>query len=326
MKTTVKACSNIAFVKFFGKKDDDLRLPMNSSISMNLSESYSVTTVEFLKNLSRDDIQMESVVLTDKEMGRISTHLDRIRSLGKSTLYAKVLTKNTFPKGSGIASSASGFAALTVSASHALGLNLSEKELTILARLGSGSACRSIPGGLVKWNEGESHETSFAHSLYKSDYWKLKDAVVVVSKAEKATSTTKAHGLACTSPFLSARFQGMKKTMVDCEEALKEKNIEKLGELIEKEALNMHAVMMSATPSLFYFEPGTIEVIKAVWKLRSDGVKAYFTLDAGPTVHVIYEEHDEAEISKALNSLKLMEKIIINSVGEEARIISSHLF
>src|SRR3989338_3651076 len=317
MKQTAVACSNIAFIKFFGKKDEMLRIPMNSSISMNLKNATSTTTVEFSEEVHTDSINM-----TDREKERIVTHLDRIRKIAKISLKAKVVTENNFPKGSGIASSASGFAALTVAATKALDLNLSEKELGMLSRVASGSACRSIPTGFVKWEKGTKNDDSYAFSLYPPSYWNLKDVVVIVDRNQKPISTSKAHGLSCTSPFLSKRFEGMDEKIKECEGALAKKDFERLGELIESEALNMHAVMMTAHPSIFYFRPGSISVMETVWKLRKEGIQAYFTLDAGPTVHVIYEGKEEDRILPVLKKLESAKEIIVSEVGEGAKIIS----
>jgi diphosphomevalonate decarboxylase len=145
MKATAKAPANIAFVKYWGKKDSSIRLPLNSSVSMNLDNVFTITTVEFSPYLAKDKIEIVGEKLSGEGIKRVVSHLDRIRKLAKIKQKARVKTKNNFPKGSGIASSASGFAALTLAATKAAGLDLSEKELSILARLGSGSACRSIP-------------------------------------------------------------------------------------------------------------------------------------------------------------------------------------
>src|SRR5690348_6851267 len=167
MKATAIAPANIAFIKYWGKKDAGLRLPYNPSISMNLNGATTTTTVEFSGSNTKDSVELlEEGGFHQEETIRVIQHLDIIRQKAGVKTYARVATKNTFPRATGAASSASGFAALTVAAAEALGMKLSEKELTMLARLGSGSACRSIPDGFVKWEAGETSEASFAHSLY----------------------------------------------------------------------------------------------------------------------------------------------------------------
>src|SRR3989344_2439626 len=174
MKSTAIAPSNIAFTKYWGRKDEKLRLPMNGSISMCLSNLLTTTTVEFSEKLKADDIIINGE-RREKEALKVSKHLDRIRKLAGISTYAKVVSQNSFPTATGLSSSASGFAALTVAGAKAAGLNLSEKELSILARQGSGSACRSIPDGFVEWIDGDTSETSYAISLYPPEHWHIVD-------------------------------------------------------------------------------------------------------------------------------------------------------
>lgn len=325
-KTTAKAPANIAFIKYWGKKNPALRLPLNSSISMNLGNVFTVTTVEFLANLDNDQINMIGEKLGDKETQRIISHLDRVRKLADIKLKAKVKTKNNFPKGSGIASSASGFAALTLAAVKATGLNLSQKELSILARLGSGSACRSIPDGFAEWIEGCSSKTSYAHSLYPPNYWKLADVIVLVTKKEKKVSSTEGHQQSKDNPFLTVRIKGMRAKIKKVKRALKNKNFTLLGETIEAEALNMHAVMMSSMPPILYWSPETIKVILAVQQWREEGLEAYFTIDAGATVHIICQQKDLNRLKKKISSIQGVDKIIVSLPGKGARFSTAHLF
>ena len=169
MKATAIAPSNIAFIKYWGVKDEILRLPKNGSISMNLSNLLTTTTVEFNSNLTEDEISINETK-ESKEQNRVEEHLDRIRKLANLSQKAKVVSQNNFPTATGLSSSASGFAALSLAGAKAAGLNLSEKDLSILARQGSGSACRSIPDGFTEWLDGDTSETSYAVSLFPPDY------------------------------------------------------------------------------------------------------------------------------------------------------------
>ncbi|MCX8008843.1 MAG: diphosphomevalonate decarboxylase, partial [Patescibacteria group bacterium] len=198
MKATAKAPSNIAFIKYWGRTDEALRLPSNTSISMNLSELTTITTVEFSDAYPSDQVSIDGV--SDKQKtDRVIAHLDRIRSLAGVSKKAKVVSVNSFPSGTGLSSSASGFAALTVAAAAALSRSLSEKELSMLARQGSGSAARSIPDGFVVWFAGNSHETSYAKTLYPPDHWKICDIVAVISKTSKDIPTSDGQTRASTS-------------------------------------------------------------------------------------------------------------------------------
>src|SRR3989344_209536 len=168
-----------------------------------------------------------------EEKQRMSKHLDVIREKAKVSLKAKVVTKNSFPKGTGAAASASGFAALTMAVTTALGLSLSEKELTILARIGSGSACRSIPDGFVIWEKGTDLNSSFAHSLYPPEYWDLRDVLVIVATEMKKVLSTEGMSYIHTSPFLESRLRTIPQKMEQIKTVFAEKDFVTLGELIE---------------------------------------------------------------------------------------------
>jgi len=325
MKVTAKAPANIAFIKYWGRRDEKLRLPVNDSISMNLSGIYTLTTVEFLPNLKSDEIEVVGEEISNEGKERIITHLERIRRLAKIKTFAKVKTKNNFPKGTGLASSASGFAALTLAGAVAARLNLSLKQLSILARQGSGSACRSIPDGFVEWKAGDSSETSYAYSLYPPEWWDIRDVVAIVGEASKKVSSSEGHVLAESSPFYRSRILGMKKKIRELKRALKRKDFEKFGEIVEEEAINMHAVMMTSKPPLFYWLPKTMEIILKVGDWREAGIPVYFTIDAGSNVHLICLKKDVKEVVKRLKKLKI-KKIIVNKPAKGARIVSKHLF
>ena len=318
MKATAVAPANIAFIKYWGKKDERLRLPLNSSISMNLSGALTTTTVEFSEKYTTDSVDGD---FNDKEKAKIVAHLDRIRRVGKSSLRAKVLTKNSFPKGAGLASSASGFAALTVAATGALGLSVPEKELTILTRFGSGSGCRSIPDGFVYWKNGESSDDSYAYSLCPSTYWDLRDIVAIVNAEEKSVSTTDGMARVKTSPFWRERILGIPAKIQAVQYALKHKNIRDLGIVMEEDCVNMHAVAMTQNPPLFYWNEVTMAVIGAVRAWREEGLPVYATIDAGPNVHLICEAKFEKTIIEKVKRLRGIAQLIVNRPAQGARLV-----
>ena len=326
MKATAKAPANIAFIKYWGRKDERLRLPANNSISMNLSGVFTVTTVEFLTGLKKDEIEMIGEKFDQKSEERIVGHLDRVRRLAKIKIRAKVVTKNNFPKGTGIASSASGFAALTLAATKAAGLQLNQKQLSILARQGSGSACRSIPDGFVEWQAGHSNETSFAASLFSPGWWDIRDVIMVVEKAAKKVSSSQGHVLTKTSAFYQPRLAGIDRRIKKLKGALKKRNFKEFGEVVEQEAINMHSVMMTSKPALYYWLPKTMEIILATQSWREKGLVVYFTIDAGPNVHLICQNKDEQTIIKRLKKIRGIKRIISNQPSKGARLIKNHLF
>jgi len=324
---TARAGSNIAFIKYWGVGDPNLNLPLNNSISMTLGDLYTTTTVEWVhpRLLGADEVTIDGRMLDGKAAERITRHLDRIRSLTGSVDRARVVSRNNFPTGSGIASSASGFAALTVAGCAALGVNLERDRLSALARRGSGSASRSIYGGYVEWERGLDDRTSVAHQLYPADHWALLDVVAVVNAGEKAVSSEDGHRLALSSPLNSARLSMLSQALGEVRAAIATRDLHRLGPVIEQDALAMHAVMMTSTPSLVYWHGGTVEVINAVRRWRAEGVAAYFTIDAGPNVHIICEERDRTPVLERLRAMPDLHQIIVSGPGNGPRLLDTHL-
>ncbi|MBI2621354.1 MAG: diphosphomevalonate decarboxylase [Candidatus Levybacteria bacterium] len=320
MKATAQTPSNIAFVKYWGRKDEELRLPENGSISMNLSGLVTTTTVEFSDKFEQDEIIINSVK-EDLENNRAVKHLDRVRSLAKINLKAKVNTSNNFPTGTGLSSSASGFAALTVAAASAAGLKLSEKDLSILARQGSGSACRSIPDGFVEWLDGDSSDTSYAVSIFPPDYLDIVDVVVVVSTEKKFLATSEGQKTARTSPFFETRLNLIRNKINRVKKAIEDKNFSEFGELIEREALEFHSILFTSAPPLFYWTPETVKIMKYVQALRREGLECYFTINTGQDVHVICKKEDSENVSKKLSEIPEVRNTIINFPSPGAHLV-----
>lgn len=320
MKATAKAPANIAFIKYWGKKDESLRLPMNNSISMNLSDVFTTTEVEFDQKLKNDWVKIDGREASGKEKERVVKHLDRIRDMAKIKLKAKVESRNNFPKGTGLASSASGFAALTLAGTKAAGLKLDESELSVLARLGSGSACRSLPDGFVEWRAGNTSESSYARSLHPSDYWDIRDVIAIIGEKSKKVSSTEGHALIESSPFFKARIASMERKIAEVKKALRNKDFTRFGEIVEAEAISMHVVMMTSKPALYYWTPETMRIILSVQEWRDQGLESYFTIDAGPNIHVICQGRDAGGVKARLVRLERVKRVIMNRPAKGARI------
>jgi len=325
-KATAIAHPNIAFVKYWGMMDDTLRLPMNNSISMNLDPLATITTIEFNDEYENDNVQILENPANIDEIMRITHHLDRIRALAGITTKAKVVSKNTFPRSSGIASSASGFAALTLAGVEAAGLNLSEKEISLLARQGSGSACRSVLPGYVEWIAATSSEESISYSIAPPEYWDLRDIIAIIESSPKTISSTEGHLRVSTSPFYSARLAGLHRTLAQVRTAIRQRNIDILGDAIEIEAISLHVVAMTSVPPIFYWTTTTLQVIQAVQRWRQDGLKTYFTIDAGSNVHLICEAKDELDVKQLLSMLDGVSEVIIAKPGSGTRLFEENLF
>jgi len=325
MKATAVAPSNIAFIKYWGKKDDELKLPENSSISMNLSNLLTITTVEFDPELKEDWVMINGVK-NDTESDKVIKQLDLIRAMSLYTYKAKVLSMSNFPTGTGLSSSASGFAALTLAAVNALEINLDEKKLSILARIGSGSASRSIPDGFVEWKKGKDSNSSYSISILPANYFKILDVVAIVSNKKKEVSTTDGQTLAHTSPLFKKRLSGINKKIEIIKKLMKTRDFKNFGQLVEDEAIELHKIMQTSKPPLNYLQPETIKIMELVKRWRNEGLEVYFTLNTGQDIHLIIEEKNEKKLLEKLKKIKEVKNIIVNRPAVGASIIKSHLF
>jgi len=325
MKATAIAPSNIAFIKYWGKTDEALRLPANGSISMNLSELQTTTTVKFNKDLNEDTVFIDGQKTEGLKKNRVTQHLDRIRKMAKINLGAKIVSQNNFPMGGGLSSSASAFAALTLAGATAAGLDLTEKELSILARQASGSACRSVPDGFVEWLGGKTNEDSYAVSLYLPDYWEICDVVVIVNTSEKSVITTEAQKLAFSSPFFRERLNRINDKISLLKKYLREKDFPKFGTLVENEAMEMHAIIMTSKPSYLYWLPETARLMLLVRKWRKDGLAVYFTLNTGHDLHLLCLQKEVEKVVRLLKATGKVKNVIINRPSVGVRLVERHL-
>lgn len=322
---TARSYSNIAFIKYWGNRNDALRLPENSSISMNLAGLETITTTRFDPSLETDHLILNGQPESGPALERVIQQLDNIRQVADSRLHAQVISRNNFPTGTGIASSASAFAALTAAACSALELTLDEQTLSALARLGSGSASRSIPGGYVEWHAGYSHDTSYAETIAGPEHWELIDLVSVVSTEHKPVGSTGGHPLAKTSPLQAARIDDTERRLTMCRSAILERDFDKLAAVVEHDALIMHAVMMTSRPALIYWRPATLRIMEAVHDWRRQGVPVCYTMDAGPNVHVITSAPYRERLSQALEELEGVQRVITGKPGGPTTLQNTHL-
>lgn len=319
---TARASANIAFIKYWGNRDDALRLPANSSISMNLDGLFAETTVHWLPEPGPDYLMLNGTVQGGDALARVSAHLDRMRARLGLSAGAAVTSGNNFPTGAGIASSAAAFAALTTAAAAAAGAELSERELTILARTGSGSASRSVPDGFVEWHAGADHESSYAESFAPADHWDLVDVVAVVSAAHKAVGSSAGHQSAATSDLQACRVAGAELRFARCREAVLNRDFTAFADVVELDSNQMHAVMMTSRPALFYWLPESVLVMGLVRLWRADGLRVCYTLDAGPNVHCLCEAADAPEIERRLRALSGVKEVRVARAGKGARVVS----
>jgi diphosphomevalonate decarboxylase len=267
---------------------------------MNLDAAVTETTVDFCLEPGEDRLEIDGTARDGATLQRVSRHLDLIRRRGHLQAGATVTSANAFPMATGIASSASGFAALTIAACAAAGLDLPPAELSALARRGSGSAARSVPGGFVEWFPGTGDTDSFARTIAPSDHWDLRDVVVLVSRIPKALGSTDGHTAALASPLFEGRLGAVDWALASARRAIAQRDLERLGDVAEAEALSLHAIAMTGRPSALYWAPQTLTILHAVRAWRRQGLGAWFTLDAGPNVHILCEGKDQAAVLRAL--------------------------
>ena len=288
---------------------------------MNLDGLSTQTQVTFDSSQASDELILNSAPVQGPALKRVMVFLDLVRQMAELQLFARVESQNNFPMGAGIASSASAFAALALAASAAAGLKLSEKDLSRLARGGSGSACRSIPGGFVEWQAGQDDDTSYATSIAPPEHWSLVDCIAIVSQEHKATGSAQGQALAHTSPLQAPRLADAPRRLEICRQAILDRDFSAFAEVVEQDSNLMHAVMMTAVPPLFYWQPATLEVIQTVINWRKDGLQVCYTIDAGPNVHVLCLEQHTNPVKESLEQLPGVEKVLIARPGGAARLL-----
>ena len=301
---SVRAISapNIALIKYWGNRNEDLRLPAADSLSMTLDQPMVEVAVDLAEHFSARSFDSNGVerILTDKESKRLEKHFhlvkEYLKSIGAERVFpasVSIEIRSKIPSGIGLASSAAIFSALA-EAYASFAKDLSRRNVSILARLGSGSASRSVFSGFaaMRAGEGEDIASAYAEQIAPENHWKLWDVILVPSEREKATGSTEGHALAQTSPLFAARLREIPKRQKMCIEAIQARDFEKLQKVAEEDCLDMHAVMRSSTPSLQYLSEETHRIIRDLEELRArEHLAVLYTMDAGPTVHLICEEN-----------------------------------
>src|SRR5690625_1941544 len=319
MRATAKAHTNIALIKYWGKRDETLFLPTNSSLSVTLDGFYTETTVHFKEDLERDVFSLNGKKYTDTMYERVTNYLNLFRRhIDHPNLYAEVTSTNYVPTAAGFASSASGFAALAAATAKALQLQWGDKKLTQITRQGSGSACRSIFGGFVEWKKGEQEDGSdcYAEQIAPEDHWDLRVAAAVLTAKEKDVSSRDGMKRTVeTSVFYDGWLEIVPKDLANIKDGIAARDFEKVGSIAEANCLKMHATTLGATPPFTYWQDATMNVMEAVQTLRKRGVLAYFTIDAGPNVKVLYEPKDEQVVLDTLRQTEGVTDVIVSKVG-----------
>lgn len=328
---TVEAPANIAFIKYWGAEDLERAIPLNPSISMTLRHCVSRTSVQLL-GAGMDD---EILVVRDGALApatgsfrdRIAAHLVRLRDWAGRPEAIRIATRNSFPASAGMASSASGFAALTVGVTRAFGHDPDLATLSELARRsGSGSASRSVLGGYVEWPAGADPDSCTAAELAPAGHWDLRDVIALVQEGPKEVSSLQGHVRAPSSPHFERRQQLLPRRLERVREAIRDRSLDSLGPVLEEDAIELHLIAMSSRPPIFYWKPATLRVLERIRRLREEGVGAWVTMDAGANVHVICEPRNEPAVVDALAAVPGVVDLVRDRVGEGPRNVDDSLF
>ncbi|QDY75195.1 diphosphomevalonate decarboxylase [Streptomyces qinzhouensis] len=325
---TAVAHPNIALIKYWGKRDEGLVLPWTSSLSMTLDVFPTTTRVRLESGSGHDTVALNGVPATGETLRRVTAFLQLVRERAGSGRRAVVETHNTVPTGAGLASSASGFAALAVAAAAVYGLGLDAGGLSRLARRGSGSASRSVFGGFAVWHAGADTGTaaeadlgSYAEPVPAAD---LDPALVVavVDAGPKTVSSREAmRRTVDTSPLFGPWAVSGKDDLAEMRAALRRGDIDAVGEIAERNALGMHATMLAARPAVRYLSPATVTVLDSVLRLRRDGIAAYATMDAGPNVKVLCRRADAERVAGAVRDAVPGGTVLVAGPGPGARLL-----
>lgn len=318
-----RARSNIALVKYWGKRDEALILPHTGSLSLTLDSLVTTTSVKFSGSEGEDFFELDAAPARQKERERVSFVLDLVREKAKQAGIqglgaAKVLSANNFPTAGGLASSASGFAALAAAAAWAAGLDLDEGELSILARRGSGSATRSVVGGFGEWLQGQAADGSDSkvRQILPPEAWDVGMAVAVVDAGRKSRSSRDAMKDSVDfSPFYPAWVESTEQDLVEARAAIERRDLEALGAIAERSFLRMHATAMASEPAAIFWKPPTLAVLEEVRELRAEGIGAWSTVDAGPHVAVLCRQADLETIKVRLGAVEGVKEVLLARPG-----------
>ena len=316
-----RACANIALVKYWGKRPGPDNLPATGSLSLTLAALVTETTVAVDPALATDAFDLDG---EPADATRVTPFLDLVRARAQIATPARVTTRNDFPTASGLASSASGFAALALAATRAAGVTLDDRELSRLARRGSGSAARSIFGGFVRMHAGDRDADAYATPITSAMIDSVRMVIAIVGGGAPKThgSRDAMEHVTQTSPLYPSWLDTVPRDLATAEAALAANNLRALGELAEANALAMHATAIAARPAIIYWQPATIALLAAVRTLRGNGRAAYATIDAGPHVKVLTTAGDADHVARALAGVEGVTATTISGPGEGAKVIA----
>jgi len=322
MEAIAQAQPNIALVKYWGKREVDRNIPAVPSLSITLDSLWTRTKVAFDPKLRADDVSVNGR-RDASQSSRVTALLDTCRRRAGVGLHAHVDSKTNFPIGAGLASSASGFAALAAATVGALAIEIDAVELSALARRASGSAARSVFGGFVEMPDALNGNVT-AQPLLSATDWPLRVIIALTSEQPKPTGSSDGmRHSAETSDYYAAWVDSAGRDFMTARDAIMERNFATLAEVSEHSCLKMHAVMMSSNPPLVYWNGATIDCIHTIRRLRNDGIPAFFTVDAGPQVKAVCLPECADMVHAALQKVNGVRQLYTSNLGPGVRIMES---
>jgi diphosphomevalonate decarboxylase len=320
---TFETSPNIAVIKYWGKRDYDLNLPANGNISVTMDgQLRTTTTVRFDSKMKSDKLFLNGKQAKPNETARVSKVLDIVRKRARITTCALIVSKNNFPTAAGIASSASGFAALALAACCAAGLKLSMREISVIARIGSGSASRSVYGGFVEWKMGERKDgrDSYAVPIAPASHWReLRNVVAIVDAGRKKVGSEDGMKItAKTSKLYPLQLKGKERRLALMRRAIKEKNMPLFASVAMEDSDLMHACMKDSKPSIVYLNSTSQKIKEAVraFCAKKGSIVAGYTFDAGPNAHIYTTAKYANGIARMLRKVKGVKKIMVCRPGD----------
>ncbi len=303
MEARARACANIALAKYWGKADVRRNVPAVPSISMTLDQLVTETRVRFDRSLSSDLVRLDGRRATEAEAERVTIMLNRVRREARLPVKAHVSSHNHFPTAAGLASSASGFAALAGAASAAAGIPFNARQLSALARASSASAARSIYGGFVELPAGGHGDVDLAaRQIAPPVHWNLRLVVGLTEPGKKKVGSTEGMERSRkTSPYYQAWLDQAPRWSRTIKRAIKERELDTLGAAMERSTLAFHCCAITSDPPIFYWAPATLAALATVRALRERGVSVWATMDAGPHVKALCGASDASRVRQALD-------------------------
>ena len=319
MKSSAIAHPIQGLIKYHGLRDEKLRIPFHDSISVATSPTASNTTVEF-GSFRADTASVDGKRLKGREMERVLAVMNEVRRRSGTRKRFRMASENNFPSNVGLGASASGFAALATAACDAADLHLTLQEISVIARRGAGSATRSVTGAYSRWKAGFEDDESYAYQIMSEDF----QMGIVIALIPAFKYTENAHRAVLTSPFFHSRLAFVHGALAEMENAIKKKDIRRIGALAERDSLILHGITMTSVDEMMLWMPETVKVILEVRKMRAEGIPAYFSIDTGATVYVNTEPRFVTKVQQGIKGIGI--KTITCGVGGSARLTDQHLF